>query len=74
MARIQVTSNFTDEELKTIEKTAAILSLSKYKLIRAATLKYCEECLKHDRETRGEGQRQNPESDRGIERATEDIS
>jgi len=58
MPRYAITTVFNEAELKRIEETARMLGFTKYKLMREATIKYCEECLKHDRE-RGESQRQD---------------
>lgn len=59
MPRYAITTVFNEAELKRIEETARMLGFTKYRLMREATIKYCEDCLKHDRESRGESQRQD---------------
>lgn len=59
MPRYAITTVFNEAELKRIEETARMLGFTKYRLMREATIKYCEDCLKHDREKRGQLEERN---------------
>jgi len=75
MPRYAITTNFSTEETKLIEELSKKLGITKYKLLRNATVAYCKANLKEEKEhARGkESKRENSGTDGQVRNDSEDI-
>jgi hypothetical protein len=76
MPRYAITTNFNTQETKLIEELSKKLGITKYKLLRDATVAYCKTMLKEEKklDERGkESERQDSGTDRQTRHSFEDI-